>query len=88
MPYPIERKLVVAVSSRAVFDLEGGSAPHRVALQGVHALDTLWRPTAQGPRGMAGCLWAYCAARTGSPTRICPPTRTRAVMPPWPRIAA
>ena len=30
----------------------------------------------------------YVTARTASPARIGPPLSTRAVMPPWPRIAA
>jgi hypothetical protein len=43
------------------------------------------------PQPVVACsppLRAYVAARTASPTRIGPPVRIRAVMPPWPRIAA
>ena len=41
-------------------------------------------PLAGKPR----CVVCYGNARTTSPTRIAPPSSTRAVMPPWPRIAA
>ncbi|MEG1834018.1 MAG: 5'-nucleotidase [Burkholderiaceae bacterium] len=51
MPYPIENKLVIAVSSRALFDLEAANAIHET--QGVkayrcHQMERLDQPLAKG----------------------------------------